>query len=153
MSDEQFPPVPGGMVDTARKAAAAQDAAPAAGQDFDGTQYSPVKVQLRVPEVASASTIVIANATGYHSVQKLIGEDGQRCKAVLLALDEPVIVCFNRPAADDPRNAVNAAGLSAGGFVLPVNVPLPLDTSAMIYVAATSATPTRVSFIRQSFTE
>ena len=151
--DEQFPPRPGGMVDSARKAAAAAQAVPAAEAEFDGSTYDPVRVQLRVPEIASASTIVIATAAGYHSVQRLVGEDGQRGRAVVMTLDEPVIVCFSRVAADDPRNAVNAAGLPAGGFVLPVNVPLPLETAAEIWVAATSATPTRVSFIRQSFSK
>ena len=150
--DEQFPPRPGGMVDAARKQAALAAAVPETqATDFDGSRYDPVKVQLRVPEIASASTIVIAAAAGYRSVQRLVGEDGRRGKAVVMTLDQPVIVCFSRVAADDPRNAVNAAGLPAGGFVLPVSVPLPVETASEVWVAATSATPTRVSFIRQSF--
>lgn len=152
-TDEQFPPVPGGMVDSARKQAATAAAVPAGPDvtDFDGSQYVPIKVQLRVAEIASSSTIAIANATGYKSVQRLVGEDGQRGRTIVLTLDFPVIITFSRTAADDSRNAANAAGLPAGGFVLPVNVPLTLDTVAEVYATATNATPTRVSFIRQTF--
>lgn len=151
---ELFPPRPGGLVDTARKAAAdAERAAEAmAGvPDFAGARFDPVKVQLRVPEIASASTVVIAAAAGYNRVQRLVGEDGQRFRVTVMTLDQPVVLCFSRTAADDPRNAVNAAGLPAGGFVVPVNVPVTLETSAQVWAAASSATATRVSFVRQSF--
>ena len=40
--------------------------------------------------------------------------------------------------------------LPALGATTPA-VPLTLDTVSEVWVAATSATPTRVSFIRQSF--
>lgn len=151
-TDEQFPPRPGGLVDSARKAAAAPPAAQAdTAQEFDGSHYDPIRTQLRVPEIASASTVVVSTTAGAKPVARILGEDGQRYKAIVMTLDQPVIVCFSRIAADDSRNAVNAAGLPAGGFVLPVNIPLPLDTSAEVFVAATSSTATRVSFIRQSF--
>lgn len=160
-TDELYPPKSGGMVDTARKqAAAAADVAGTAPEtDFDGGTFSPVRVQLRVPEVASSGTIVVATAAGYHNVQRLVGTDGQRSRVIVMTLDQPVIICFSRIAADDSRNAVNAAGLPAGGFVLLAPsattpaVPLPLDTVSEVWVAATSSTPTRVSFIRQSFSE
>ena len=153
-AEKLFPPRPGGLVDTARKARAAVDelAAQAPQQDAAGARFDPVRTQLRVPEVASATTIVVATgAANTAAVQRLAGTDGQRYKAVVMTLDEAVIVCFSRAAAEDPRNASNAAGMSAGGFVLPVNVPLPVDTTAEVWVAATSSTATRVSFIRQSY--
>ena len=56
-------------------------------------------------------------------------------------------------AAQDPRNEVNAAGLSANGFTLPVNVPVTLPTRSVIYCTATSATATRVSVMAFSFAE
>jgi hypothetical protein len=149
--EELFPPRAGGMVDSARKARTAQQAPQQAAPEFDGSRYDPVKVQLRIPEVASASTVVVAAAAGYNSTQRLTGEDGQRYWATVMTLDEPVVLCFSEAAAHDPRNAGNSAGMTAGGFALPVNTPLPIQTSAEIWVAATSSTPTRVSFYRQSF--
>lgn len=157
MSDleDLFPPTPGGKVDTARKQKEA-DQAQLAGtpeQDYDGSTYDPVKVQLRVPEVASAATIVVATGDSRGGVWRLVGQDGTRYFAVVMTLDEPVVLCFSQPSALDPRNATNAAGQSAGGFVLPVNVPVPVQSASEIWIAATSATASRVSFYRQSFSE
>ena len=41
----------------------------------------------------------------------------------------------------------------ANGFVLPVNVPLPLNTKSVIYCTATSGTATRVSVAAFSYAE
>ena len=46
-----------------------------------------------------------------------------------------------------------AAGTSANGFVLPVNVPLLLNTKSVIYCTATSATASRVSVAAFSYAE
>lgn len=149
-----FPPKPGGLVDSTRKdRAAAAAGPPATAREYDGSYYDPVKVQLRIPEVASAGTAVVANATGYRSAQRIIGEDGQRYWATILALDEPVVLAFSETAAQDPRNAGNGPGMTAGGFVLPVGLALPIQATAEIWVAATSSTPGRVSFYRQSFAD
>lgn len=76
-----------------------------------------------------------------------------RRNAVIMTLDEPVVISFSQQAAEDPRNAVNAAGLSANGFVLPVNVPVPVNTRSVIYCTATSSTATRVSVMAFSYSE
>lgn len=151
MSEELFPPKPGGMVDSTRQAAQATPEVRQELTDFDGSAYDPVKVQLRQPEVASSGALVVSTGAGGTAVLRVIGEDGQRYHAVVMTLDQPVVVCFSRTAAEDPRNAGNVAGASAGGFVLPVNVPLPLNGTSEVWVAATSSTATRVSFLRESF--
>jgi len=147
--DELFPPRPGGLVDSARKQAAAATPADEPGEDFDGSRYNPVKVQVRVPEIASAGTVVVS--TGGTAVQRIIGTDGERARTILTALDEDVVITFSRVAADDPRNAETAAGKSAGGYVLAAGAQITLDTVSEIFVTATSATAGRVSFIRQSY--
>ena len=143
------------MVDTARKKAQADsDQADAAASAVP----APVKARNDVPvndraaELARARTFSVST-TGGNPIVELLGRDDQRRNAVILTLDEPVVISFSQQAAEDPRNAVNAAGLSANGFVLPVNVPLPLPTRSVIYCTALSDTATRVSVAAFSFAE
>jgi hypothetical protein len=148
-AEELFPPKPGGAVDTARREREVQ--AVAEEHDANDNTYDPVRVRLGVPDVASATTIVVATGDTTGGIRRLAGRDGERYWACVLTLDQPVVLCFSRAAAEDPRNAGNAAGQSAGGFVVPVGVPVPVQASSEIWVAATSSTATRVSFYRQSF--
>lgn len=148
-AEELFPPRPGGMVDKTRR-----QNAQGAPTGF-GTVPAPprkaneVPTQERVPEVAQASTMSMS--TLVNPFLRLIGADPNRKAATVMTLDEPVVISFNGQSAKDPRNAATAAGQSANGFVLPTNIPVAFDTTSEIWVTATSATPTRVSFYRQSF--
>jgi hypothetical protein len=145
--EDLFPPKPGGMVDTARKRAAAEASQLQALTEAEPTPVKPrndVPVNDRAAELARARTFSVST-TGANPIAELLGRDDNRRNAVVMTLDEPVVISFSQQAAEDPRNAVNAAGLSANGFVLPVNVPVPLNTRSVIYCTATSSTPTRVS--------
>ena len=150
-----FPPKPGGMVDTARKRAAAEASqleqynAQAGGDVIPSFQ---IPVQDQAADLARARTFSVATGNN-NPIVELLGYDENRRNAVIMTLDEPVVISFSQQAADDPRNAVNAAGLSANGFVLPVNVPLPLNTKSIIYCTALSGTATRVSVAAFSFAE
>ncbi len=150
-----FPPKAGGMVDTARKRAQAeadQLDSLSAVEPMPGKPMNDVPVQDRAAEFARARTFSVST-TGGNPIVELLGRNDNRRNAVILTLDEPVVISFSQQAAEDPRNAVNAAGLSANGFVLPVNVPLPLNTKSNIYCTALSSTPTRVSVAAFSYAE
>lgn len=152
--EELFPPKAGGMVDTARKRMAAEADQAAALGDAEEPNVKPrndVPVNDRAAELARARTFSVV--TGGNAVVELLGQDLYRRNAVVMALDEPVVISFAQTAAEDPRNQVNAAGTSANGFVLPVNVPVTLSTRSVIYCTATSSTPTRVSVMAFSYTE
>lgn len=151
---ELFPPKPGGMVDTARKKMAADadqlqalgDAQPlAVNPKFD------VGVTDHAAPLARARTFSLST-TGGNPLVELLGRDDNRRNAVIMTLDEPVVISFSQQAAEDPRNAVNAAGTSANGFVVPVNIPVTVSTRSVIYCTATSATATRVSVMAFSYT-
>lgn len=151
MSEELFPPVPGGMVDMARKRLAAEQEQLAgieqeAGPPADGDV---VKVDVISPEVISARTFVVS--TSLNPVLRVLGFDGNRKRATIMTLDQPVVVSASLAGASDPQNASNAAGLPASGFVLPVNVPLVVQARGELYVAATSATATRVSVLAETY--
>jgi hypothetical protein len=143
-SEDLFPPRPGGWVDTARRERAGQArAVPDEGPLEQADAYDPVRTIGVRPDVLGASTVSVA--AGLNPVIRVLGADANRHRAVLLTLDEPVVVAVSMAQAGDPRNASNAAGQSAGGLVLPVNVPLVIEGTAEVWAAATSSTPTRVS--------
>lgn len=153
--EDIFPPVSGGMVDTARKQMAAEasqlDALNEAGETPGKSRFS-VPVQSHGAELARARTFSVSTTNG-NPIVELLGRDDNRNHAVIMTLDEPVVISFAQTSAEDPRNAVNAAGLSANGFVLPVNVPVPLPAKGVIYCTATSSTATRVSVAAFSYSE
>ncbi len=151
--EELYPPKPGGMVDTARKRKAAEqdqlDALPKApGQE--PAYRAAVPVTARGAELARARTFSVSTGK---PVVELLGRDDARRAAIIMTLDEPVVIAFSQAAADDPRNAANAAGTSANGFVLPVNVPVTITCQGVIWCTATSATATRVSVMAFSYSE
>lgn len=153
--EELHPPVPGGMVDTVRKQRAAEQAQlDALGETGTPVPFfkGAVPVTDRGTELARARTFSVATGNS-NPIVELLGRDDNRRYAVILTLDEPVVISFSQQAAQDPRNEVNAAGLSANGFVIPVNVPVPVSYQGVIYCTATSGTATRVSVMAFSYSE
>lgn len=152
-AEHLFPPKPGGMVDTARRRMAdeaEQAAASAIAPLAAGNPKLEVPVMERGCELSRARTFSVS--TGSNPVVEVLGRDDNRRYAVVMTLDQPVVMSFSEAAADDPRNAANTSGLSANGFVLPVNVPVPVNGRGTIYVTATSSTATRVSVMAFSYT-
>jgi len=143
--EEKYPPRPGGMVDSTRKQRAADQAQADAIVPLNEVPggYEAVRVDVQAADTYGAQTYAIG--TGLNPQLRILGEDSHRRRAVIMTLDEPVVIAISQSAADDPRNASNAAGQSAGGFVLPVNVPLVLKGSGEVWAVATSSTNTRVS--------
>lgn len=150
-----FPPKAGGMVDQARQRAAAEQTQAEAAAGVAATMPDNVKIDVPVmergTELARARTFSVV--TGVNQAVELLGRDPNRRYAVLMTLDQPVVISFSEQAAKDSQNAVNAAGLPANGFVLPVNVPVPVNSAAVIWCTATSSTPTRVSVMAFVYSE
>lgn len=146
---EQFPPKPGGAVDSARKAASAVNAVEEPAE-VSG-RYSAVRVLPEASLVAQANTVVVQTGGPLIDVQRVLGFDVNRKRAVIVTLDEPVVVAVSQSQANDSRNAGNVAGLSAGGFVLPAGVQFTVESASEVWVAATSVTPTRVSTWNETY--
>jgi len=143
------------MVDSARKRAQAeaeQLGALSSTVPAPGKPRNDVPVNDRAAELARARTFSVST-TNSNPVVELLGRNDDRRNAVVMTLDQPVVISFSQIAAQDPVNAVNAAGLPANGFVLPVNVPVTLPTRSVIYCTALSSTATRVSVAAFSYTE
>lgn len=140
--DEQFPPRPGGMVDTARKTAAApQDAADTVADDNGPVAYSAVRVRPEPPDAGTARTITLSAAS---PVQRLLPQDAQRRSAVILAVDSDVYLSANQGAAEDAQGSTTATGV----FYLPAGIAIPVNTQATLWAACTTtATSSRVSVL------
>lgn len=90
-------------------------------------------------------TMVVS--TGTNPVDQLLGRDYDRVEARILTIDEPVVLAQSKEMAESAQNAANAAGLPAVGSVLPIGLDRVVSNCDEVWVAATSATPTRVSVI------
>lgn len=147
--EELFPPRPGGKVDTARKDLLKRQEYQewVSAQDADTAQPVRNKPYFRTETLAAptAGAQTLSLSTTGVAFTQVLGFDPTRKRAVIMTLDEPVVLSGSNAQAGDPRNATNAAGLSAGGFVLPVNVPFVMQSAAEVWAVATSGTATRVS--------
>jgi len=154
--EELFPPVPGGLVDSARRDAAkrAEYAEWAKAQVADTDQplrgKPAFRTELVAAPVAGAITVVVA-AGGAVPFAQILGFDPNRKRAVIITIDEPVVISTSQAQAGTPENMVNAAGLGAAGFVLPVYQQFITESASEVWVTATSSTATRVSAWTESF--
>jgi hypothetical protein len=141
--EELFPPKPGGMVDTARKKAAADqdqaEAAASAPAALPGKK--PVLVRPEEPDLGTARTVTLSAANPF---AQLLPRDPQRRSAVVLAVDADVWLSYNQGTAED------LSGTSAAGsaFYLPAGIGIPVASRAQLWVSpTTTAASTRVSVI------
>ena len=87
-------------------------------------------------------TVVISTAT--NPVVQLLPRDYDRLEARVLTADEPVVLAQTREMAEAPNNQVTAVPAPVGAY-LPAGLDRTLRSCDELWVAATSATPTRVS--------
>jgi hypothetical protein len=89
-------------------------------------------------------TMVVS--TGTNPVVQLLPRDYDRLEARILAVDEPVVLAQSREMAEASANQVTAVPDPVGSY-LPVSLDRVLRNCDEVWVAATSATPTRVSVV------
>jgi hypothetical protein len=140
--EELFPPKAGGMVDTARKRAQAdqdQAAASLSGPEVEQSGYQAVRVRPEPPDAGIARTVTLSAA---NPVAQLLPRDESRRSAVILAVDNDVWFSYNQGTATD------LAGTSGAGsaFYLPAGIGIPVLNTAQVWVSPTTlATSSRVS--------
>lgn len=145
-----FPPKPGGLVDSIRKEREAEKAANAAMTAKPSSRAArAIAVRTQEPEISGAFTVVVSN-TG-NSVARLLGQDNDRKRAVIMTLDEPVVIANGQSMAYDTRNADNTYGVSSqsavdsatdpgsfDGFAFTNSVPAgTYEVTATVYLSGT----------------
>lgn len=87
-------------------------------------------------------TIVL---TAANPVKVLLAADVSRKLVQVIAAGNPVVLCESESQAEDPNNSV-ATLPNPEGFLLPVGVRIPIDTSEQMWVTA-QAFPAQVSIL------
>lgn len=149
--EELYPPKPGGMVDTARKQAAAQAVEVPDAEVTPPDGYPAVRVRPESAEVFGGQTFLIGTGANLTPIRQILGLDPNRRRATIITLDQPVVLAGSRANAESPANATTGVGLPAGGFVLPVNVPVWVEARGVLFAAATAATATRVCVLPEMY--
>lgn len=102
------------------------------------------------PEHFVFGTYVIANATGYDLYKQLLPEDPLRKDWSVMTVDQPIVLCHsaNQAAsyAGQVANAASSVTVPPTGAFIPAGSAFTFTGTGAVWIAATSATPTRVSY-------
>jgi hypothetical protein len=145
MSDpeELFPPVRGGMVDTARQKLAAdrQQAEHAVPLTLEDTgEYAAVRTRDEAPDLGVTRTYVLSST---QPVAQILPRDDNRRSAIVVAADNAVWWGFTEGPVQDLSNISSGGG---NAFYLPAGTCIPILSKAPVWVApTTTATTSRVS--------
>lgn len=148
---DPFPVKPGGLIDSHRKAEEARKEAEEHRQDEGIAERAEkaVKVADLMPEGGYARTVIVQAGKG---VVQLLGADETRRRAVVIALDKPVVLAADLAAASDSNNALaGTAAVNASGLVLPINVPLVLESRHEWWIVPTDPAAGRVSVLVETY--
>lgn len=141
---QPYQPVPGGMVDTARKAKAAAAAHAEAGMTASGDAppaSRPVPVREALGSLGSARVIVLG---AQQPQRQLLPADPKRRAAIVLAVDNDVYITADEGTASGIAGTTTAMS----GFYLPAGIAIPVESAAEFWVACTTtATTSRVSVL------
>lgn len=138
---ELFPPAPGGLVDTARRGAVQAQPADTVMVTDGPVPYEAVRVRPEAPDTGSGRTVTLSAA---NPVLPILGQDGQRRSAVVIAVDNDVYL------ATDLNAAQQAAGVATatGAFYLPKGIPVTIAMQGQVWAACTTtASNSRVSVL------
>lgn len=104
------------------------------------------KTEEKEPEHFTFGTRVVANATGYDSSCQLLAEDPLRKDWSVTTLDQPIILCHSPTSAANAANQINTVAIPPMGAIIAAGAAFSFTGTGGVWIAATSATPTRVSF-------
>lgn len=108
-----------------------------------------VPVRPDVPEETIPRTAVV-QASG---VRQLLPQDPCRKRAVIMSIDQDVVLCLAKDQASAADNTVASVPQPAG-FYLPKLIPLTIESKGLLWVANTSAaSPTRVSVVTERYAD
>jgi hypothetical protein len=144
-------PAPGSALDRTARAAgqAAPDefAAQLHQNDLESVSrpLTTVSVDPERPECAIFRTLVLQPV----QARQLVPRDPRRRRAMIMAIDEPVIICNTQDQASSPDNLAAAVPYPAG-FWLPAGIPVYLESRDLAWAFNPNATtPTRVSVMTE----
>lgn len=143
MTDDQvqtyFPPVPGGLVDTARKRAAAEQEQAAQVSETGPGKVPPVTVKIREPDLFAAKTMAVAAGASAQAMPA----DPNRKRGVLhlVTASASLVVARDRSGAD-----------TGTGYTLQsADPPLELGHTREVWVSNPGGDLVQVSVLTESY--
>lgn len=137
------------IIARAEKYAGIESAQIEAIPDSPAAETYDIYVKVDSPEQVGAYTVVLSSM---NPNQLLLPKDPCRKRAVVVAVDGPVVLSGSLEESQDPRNASTATGLAASGFVLPQGLPgLVVEDEAPLWVSLVGDTALRVSVIVERY--
>lgn len=86
-------------------------------------------------------------------IRQLLPQDPQRYRAVVLAIDQDVVLCATKELAQAAANTATSVPYPTG-FYLSKGIPLTIQNKGLIWVANTSTgTATRVSVVVEKYAD
>jgi hypothetical protein len=101
-------------------------------------------VPVRQDSADLTTYFTVVTATGTNPVLLLLPRDPMRYRATIMTIDEPVVLANTKDLASNSANQVTSVP-NPTGFYLPITTPVVIQSKGPCYVAATSATATRIS--------
>ena len=98
------------------------------------------------PEHFAFGTRVIANAAGYDKFTLLLNEDPQRKDWSITTIDQAIVMCHSAAQANSASNQVASTVSPPDGALINAGGAFTFVGTGPVWIAATSATPTRVSY-------
>jgi hypothetical protein len=136
-------PHPGSRIDAAARGQAQQ--VPAA--DPPAIPEAPSVEAVPVRPVAAEEAVYRTMSLAAAAARQLLPQDPGRVRAVIVAIDNPVVLCATKELAQDAANQVTSTPYPTG-FYLPVGVPLVVMNKSLVWVASTSASlASRISVV------
>lgn len=108
----------------------------------------PVVTVPTAPQHISTYTVVVATGTTAQ-VAELLPLDLLRVSARIIVSDQAVVVCHSQAQAQDSSNRVASVPNPSGAYLPVSTAPVPITGTQQMWVAATSATPARVTVISE----
>lgn len=108
----------------------------------------PVITVATVPQHVSCTTVIVATGAD-GGVEQILPQDPLRVRAQIIVSDMPVVLCHSRPQAGSTSNQVASVPNPSGAYLPVATSPVAIQGTQPMYVAATSATPARVTVIAE----
>jgi hypothetical protein len=141
-------PQPGGRIAAAESAGLQEHGEPEHVEaTAQGAAIEPVPTRQTAADESVPRTLLLQIG----ATRQLLPQDPGRKSAVLIALDNSVVICANKELAQDANNQASPLTYPTGA-VLPVGVPVTITSKALHWAANPSTTSTsRISVFTERY--
>lgn len=149
MSQDTHNPDIGGIAPSSAELEPMAQSGPEVEEGLEEISYHvPVEPVSPAPGARNGTHFTVVTSTSSNPVTQLLGRDYTRVDAVVIAVDQPVVLAQNQAMAESVNNQNQATiGPIPSGSYIPAGYPVPINHCDEVWIAATSSSLGRVSVI------